>query len=57
MKAIAKGSLAGAALVAVTSVFAAMSASAAWPERPVRIIVPWAPGGGSQQAIQATGHR
>lgn len=45
MKAIAKGRLAGAILVAATTVFAAMSASAAWPERPVRIVIPWAPGG------------
>lgn len=44
MKAIAKGSLAGAVLIAAT-MFAAMSASAAWPERPVRIVIPWAPGG------------
>lgn len=45
MKAVAKGRLAGAVLVAATAVFATMSANAAWPERPVRIIVPWAPGG------------
>lgn len=45
MKAIAKGRLAGAILVAATTLFSAMSASAAWPERPVRIVIPWAPGG------------
>lgn len=45
MKTIAKGRLAGAVLIAATTVFTAMNASAAWPERPVRIIVPWAPGG------------
>jgi tripartite-type tricarboxylate transporter receptor subunit TctC len=45
MKAVAKGRLAVAVLVAAAVSLTTMSASAAWPERPVRIIVPWAPGG------------
>jgi tripartite-type tricarboxylate transporter receptor subunit TctC len=45
MKAVAKGRLAVAVLVAAAVSLTTMSANAAWPERPVRIIVPWAPGG------------
>lgn len=45
MKAVAKGRLAGAVLVAAAVAFTPMSAGAAWPERPVRIVIPWAPGG------------
>ena len=45
MKAVAKGRLAVAVLVAAAVALTTMSASAAWPERPVRIVIPWAPGG------------
>ncbi len=45
MKAVAAGRLAGAVLVAAAVALTSISANAAWPERPVRIIVPWAPGG------------
>lgn len=45
MKAIAKSRLAGAVLVATAVALTTMNAGAAWPERPVRVVVPWAPGG------------
>lgn len=45
MKAVAAGSLAGAVLIAAAVALTPFSVSAAWPERAVRIVVPWAPGG------------
>jgi tripartite-type tricarboxylate transporter receptor subunit TctC len=55
MKAVAAGRLAGAVLVAASVALTAMSANAAWPERPVRIIVPWAPGGSTDIVARIMG--
>jgi tripartite-type tricarboxylate transporter receptor subunit TctC len=41
-----------AVLAAAASIVAA-SAQAAWPEKPIRIIVPWGAGGSTDQAIRA----
>lgn len=45
MKAIANSKWMTAALVAASIVLTTLPARAAWPERAVRIVVPWAPGG------------
>lgn len=45
MKAIANSKLMTAALVAASLVMTTQPARAAWPERAVRLVVPWAPGG------------
>jgi tripartite-type tricarboxylate transporter receptor subunit TctC len=43
------------AAIAVTSAFASGSAIAAWPERPVTLIVPWGAGGGTDATARIIG--
>lgn len=41
------GRMGGAAMLAVTLVFAAVAQAASWPEKPVQVIVPFGTGGGT----------
>jgi tripartite-type tricarboxylate transporter receptor subunit TctC len=45
------------AAIALSLVFALIPAKAAYPDKPIKLIVPWAPGGSTDAISRAMAHR